>query len=166
MMFDDKSKKQVKKISAMRIAVCAAAILAWTSPVQATSFFAPSGQQSEEQQQQVVLEDIPVEELLRQESGIANTVDAKAETSTPKSLQELQEIPGYSGEADEDSDMPFNIRKEAMKEAALSYGARGGLAARSFEINKQLDSRSSYLDRVFDFRQLLISAPSGFMIES
>jgi defect-in-organelle-trafficking protein DotC len=52
-----------------------------------------------------------------------------------------------------------------MKEAALSYGARGGLAARSFLINKETTGRASYLDKVFDFRQLLIAAPSGFMIE-
>jgi defect-in-organelle-trafficking protein DotC len=61
--------------------------------------------------------------------------------------------------------MPFDIRKESLKEAALSYGARGGLAARSFEINKNIADRATYMDRVYDFRQLLIAAPSGFMIE-
>lgn len=64
-----------------------------------------------------------------------------------------------------DTGLPFNIREGAIKEAALSYGARGGLAARTFEIRKELDSTSSYLDKVFDFTQLLIPAPSGLLIE-
>jgi defect-in-organelle-trafficking protein DotC len=109
---------------------------------------------------------IPVEQLLKEENLSQSTVDAKAENSLPRPLNELQEIPGYVPPRDGDkSEMPLDIRKEAMKEAALSYGARGGLAARSFDINKQTDSRASYLDKVFDFRQLLIAAPSGFMIE-
>ncbi|MGH1403892.1 MAG: type IV secretion system DotC family protein [Alphaproteobacteria bacterium] len=61
--------------------------------------------------------------------------------------------------------LPFDIRKEALKEAAISFGARGGLAKRTYEIRQELDIRSRYLDKVFDFRHLLISAPSGFLIE-
>lgn len=64
-----------------------------------------------------------------------------------------------------DSGLPFNIREGAIKEAALSYGARGGLAARTFEIRKELTATSAYLDKVFDFTQLLIPAPSGLLIE-
>jgi defect-in-organelle-trafficking protein DotC len=64
-----------------------------------------------------------------------------------------------------DTGLPFNIREGAIKEAALSYGARGGLASRTYEIRKELDSTSSYLDKVFDFTQLLIPAPSGLLIE-
>ncbi len=61
--------------------------------------------------------------------------------------------------------MPFNIRQNAIKEAALSYGARGGLAWRTFEIRQELENKSAYLDKVFDFGQLLIAAPSGLLIE-
>ncbi len=61
--------------------------------------------------------------------------------------------------------LPFDIRKEALKEAAISFGARGALAKRTYEIRQELDIRSRYLDKVFDFRHLLISAPSGFLIE-
>lgn len=64
-----------------------------------------------------------------------------------------------------DDELPFDIRAEALKEAAVSFGARGGLAKRTFEIRKELDVRARYLDKVFDFRNLLIAAPSGFMIE-
>lgn len=61
--------------------------------------------------------------------------------------------------------LPYDIRREAIKEAAISYGARGGLAWRTYEITKEMEKRSRYMDRVFDFRRLLIPAPSGLMIE-
>jgi len=113
------------------------------------------------------LEDIAVDELLRQENLTKKEVDARSEIAIPETLIQLQEIEGYKGGKDDDDDkeMPFDIRKEALKEAALSYGARGGLAWRSYEINKQIDDRTTYMDKVYDFRQLLIAAPSGFMIE-
>jgi len=128
------------------------------------SFFSNGGQ-TQNQVQQPVLEDIPVDELLRQENLTKAEVDAASEAAIPKTLAELQEIPGYKPPKDQKSEMPFDIRKESLKEAALSYGARGGLAARSFEINKNIADRATYMDRVYDFRQLLIAAPSGFMIE-
>jgi hypothetical protein len=55
-----------------------------------------------------------------------------------------------------ESGMPIDIRRDAMKEAALSYGARGGLAWRTFEIRDEMETRARYMDKVFDFRQLLI----------
>lgn len=61
--------------------------------------------------------------------------------------------------------MPFDIRQNAIKEAALSFGARGGLAWRTFEVRQELENKSAYLDKVFDFTQLLIAAPSGLLIE-
>ena len=67
--------------------------------------------------------------------------------------------------SDAKSALPVDIRGEAIKEAALSYGARGGLAWRSYQIRSELEHRASYLDKVFDFRQLLIAAPSGLLIE-
>src|SRR5690606_22176136 len=47
--------------------------------------------------------------------------------------------------------MPFDIRNEAMKESALSYGARGGLAWRTYHIRREMETRARYLDKVFDF---------------
>ncbi|HPQ50462.1 MAG TPA: type IV secretory system conjugative DNA transfer family protein [Alphaproteobacteria bacterium] len=94
----------------------------------------------------------------------ATTRNYGVENSIPQPMEALQEIPGYVEKSGEKG-LPVDIRREAMKEAALSYGARGGLAARSYEIRKELDVRASYLDKVFNFRQLLIAAPSGFMIE-
>ncbi len=65
----------------------------------------------------------------------------------------------------DESAMPFEIRNDAMREAAMSYGARGGLAWRTYEIRKEIEARARYLDKVYDFRQLLIPAASGLMIE-
>ncbi|MBI1327288.1 MAG: type IV secretion system protein DotC [Alphaproteobacteria bacterium] len=84
----------------------------------------------------------------------------------PPNLLDLQEIPGWQEKGvSQDEPVPFNIRKEAMKEAALSFGARGGLARRTFEIRAEIERRRNYLDKVYDFRQLLIAAPSGLVIE-
>ena len=83
----------------------------------------------------------------------------------PPTLQEIQEIQGYVEKKSGDTPLPVDIRLEALKEAALSYGARGGLASRSLEIGKELTQRASYLDRVYNFRSLLIAAPSGILIE-
>ncbi len=63
------------------------------------------------------------------------------------------------------SELPFDIRAEAIKEAAISFGARGGLAKRTFKIREELNLRSRYLNKIFDFSQLLIAAPSGLLIE-
>jgi defect-in-organelle-trafficking protein DotC len=82
----------------------------------------------------------------------------------PLSLEELESIKKEEKNSDK-SEMKLDIRKEAIQEAAISYGARGGLAWRTYEIRKELDERARYLDKVYDFRQLLIGAPSGMMIE-
>ena len=130
------------------------------------AFVGQTDQGQQQPQMQPVLEDIPVDEMLRQENMKAPENLADAELEIPKTLQALQEIDGYKGNMDDPkSEMPFDIRKESLKEAALSYGARGGLAARSYEINKNIRQRATFMDKVYDFRQLLISAPSGFMIE-
>lgn len=80
---------------------------------------------------------------------------------------ELEYIFSYEA-VDEDvqnEELPFDIRAEAVKEAAISFGARGGLAKRTYEIRQELDLRKRYLNRVFNFTQLLVSAPSGLLIE-
>jgi len=83
----------------------------------------------------------------------------------PPGLHELQNIPRENFFGEEGGGLPFDIRQEAIKEAALSFGARGGLAMRTYEIREEMEQREPYLDRVFDFSQLLIPAPSGLLIE-
>ncbi len=59
----------------------------------------------------------------------------------------------------------LQIRADAQREAALSYGARGGLAFRTFEIQRRLAEYDASLSGTFDFARLLIAAPSGLLIE-
>lgn len=87
-------------------------------------------------------------------------------------LQRVEKTFGEQGISDfplEDEEaldkVDLDIRRDAQKEAALSFGARGGLAKRNYEIMQGLNGYEDALDRVFDFRQLLIQAPSGLMIE-
>jgi defect-in-organelle-trafficking protein DotC len=59
----------------------------------------------------------------------------------------------------------LQIRSDAMREAARSYGARGGLALRTFEIQRRLAEYDASLSKAFDFSRLLLAAPSGLLIE-
>src|ERR1043166_4977829 len=43
------------------------------------------------------------------------------------------------------------IRIDALKEAAISYGARGGLAWRTFQIQRRLAENEGNVSRVFNF---------------
>ncbi len=52
-------------------------------------------------------------------------------------------------------DIP-NIRLLSIKEAALGYGVRGGLARRSYEVSKTLYDNQVLLDNVFNFNLLLL----------
>ena len=61
--------------------------------------------------------------------------------------------------------MGLQIRADALREAALSYGARGGLASRTFDIQRRLAEYDTSLGKAFDFTRLLIAAPSGLLIE-
>lgn len=84
----------------------------------------------------------------------------------PPSLNELQALePEIKASEGEESAMPLDLRRDAMREAAYSFGARGGLAIRTWQIRTELETRAEYLDKIFDFRQLLIPAQSGMLIE-
>ena len=84
-------------------------------------------------------------------------------------LQERQAVQqpqkGKNNAMDQEQQLALRIRKESMREAALSYGARGGLAWRTHQIMQQLDQNESALDKTFNFRRLLIAAPSNLLIE-
>lgn len=98
-------------------------------------------------------------------SSVARCYDDVLEQEPPPFLFELEALPKLNVIVDEESGLPVDIRLEAMREGALSYGARGGLAYRTWEIRQEMEEKSRYLDKVFDFRQLLIPAPSGLLIE-
>lgn len=48
------------------------------------------------------------------------------------------------------------IRLSSIKEAALGYGVRSGLARRSYEISRVIADNQELLDRIFNFNSLLI----------
>lgn len=107
---------------------------------------------------------LPAQASLRDSATPLEQEDEDPEAAPP-TLKYLQEIEPETDWTKDDKSLPMDIRKEALKEAALSYGARGGLAARTYEIRRELEGRSSYLDKVYNFRELLIAAPSGLLIE-
>ena len=99
--------------------------------------------------------------------GMVYSAPAYAERTPPPTRAELErpvrmDVAFRAGVSE---GLQLDIRFDAMKEAALSYGARGGLAWRTWEIRAELEHTSDYMDKVFDFRQLLIAAPSGLLIE-
>ncbi|MFA5593027.1 MAG: type IV secretion system DotC family protein [Micavibrio sp.] len=96
-------------------------------------------------------------------SHAAKSID---EIEPPRSMGDLKAIrKEKTASRAEAPALPIDIRNDAMRESALSYGARGGLAWRTYQIRQEMETRSRYLDKVFDFRQLLIPAPSGLLIE-
>jgi len=75
----------------------------------------------------------------------------------PPSLEALQAArPGFNPSAG-----LSGPRWEALHEAALSFGARGGLAARGFALNEILRHYESRLDAAYDFQALVVQIGSG-----
>ena len=75
----------------------------------------------------------------------------------PPSLEALQAArPGFNPSAG-----LSGPRGAALHEAALSFGARGGLAARGFALNEILRRHESRLDAAYDFRALVVPVGSG-----
>ncbi len=93
----------------------------------------------------------------------------------PPDLVELQDVneslgggtalSDAAGDLKDQSQAAIDIRRDAQKSAALSYGARGGLAKRNSQIMESMSGYEGTLDSVFNFRALLIRAPSGLLIE-
>lgn len=91
---------------------------------------------------------------------------AKLTMEPPRKMEALQEIEPVNKDREKaENAMPLDIRRDALIEAALSFGARGGLAMRTYEINQELDRQTSFLDKIYNFRSLLVAVPSGLMVE-
>lgn len=70
-----------------------------------------------------------------------------------------------SNSVKEEKDLAIKIRRDSQHDAAMSFGARGGLAWRTKQIMERLDKAKGALDKTYDFRRLLIKAPSNMFIE-
>lgn len=109
------------------------------------------------------------------EKKLAIDAHEDEELSPPEGLQDLQGLgAGLSAMALQDTSddegavkagAALDLRRDAQKEAALSFGARGGLAYRNHEIMERLNGFEATLDSVFNFRALLVKAQSGLLIE-
>ena len=78
-------------------------------------------------------------------------------TEPPPSLEALQAIrPG-----DESGNGLEPGRAEMVRTAGLTYGAQGGLAARSFALNEMLRRYEAQLDSAYDFRTLVLPVGRG-----
>jgi defect in organelle trafficking protein DotC len=92
--------------------------------------------------------------------------EAKAAPPPPEMAQLQEQQDGTAAEKEAAvAAVGLKIRLDALREAAWSYGARGGLAARTFAIQRRIAELDGALSKAFDFRRLLLNAPSGLMIE-
>jgi defect-in-organelle-trafficking protein DotC len=78
-------------------------------------------------------------------------------TQPPPSLEQLQAArPG-----DEKGEGLEPGRADMLRTAALTYGAQGGLAGRSFALNEMLRRHQAELDSAYDFRVLVLPVGAG-----
>lgn len=78
------------------------------------------------------------------------------------SLEEL--VNAVPNEVTSLPDSDDKLRAPAMRDAALAYGAQGGLAATSVEINNELKAQANHLSQTYDFTRLMIKGPNGAMV--
>lgn len=77
--------------------------------------------------------------------------------TTLPSLRDMQEIKSEVPTASEKKESKEDkLRRPALRDAALSYGAKGGLAWASSQINHILESRAGELSRIYDFNRFLL----------
>lgn len=86
---------------------------------------------------------------------------AEKQPAKPKTLAEILDAP--NGTVDPES--KNQPRAEALRDAALSYGMRAGLAYRSWEITQTLNSQASALDTSFAFRVVQIAGPGQTVLD-
>ncbi len=89
----------------------------------------------------------------------------EAPSPPPPSLSDLQGTEDKEDDEPKAESMGLQIRSDALREAGLSLGARGGLAFRTFQIQRRLAEYETSLSKAYDFSRLLIPASSGFLIE-
>jgi defect-in-organelle-trafficking protein DotC len=91
--------------------------------------------------------------------------DADTSISPPPPVLEDLQNQAMDPDAGKTEGMGLQIRADALREAALSYGARGGLSYRTFQIQRRLAEYDHSMGKAFNFSRLLIAAPTGLMIE-
>lgn len=82
------------------------------------------------------------------------------EKRVPTLQEMINAVPAAKGEEEGDD----KLRRPAMKEAALAYGARGGLAWTSREIDRDLQGRARDLTQIYDFGRLMVRGPDDSLV--
>ena len=77
------------------------------------------------------------------------------EEQPPISLEEAINLESGAVFAGKDNGLPIDIRRDALREGAISFGARAGLARRTYEIRFELEKRARFMDKVYNFRRPL-----------
>jgi defect-in-organelle-trafficking protein DotC len=83
---------------------------------------------------------------------LAGGVASAAAPQEPMGLREILKVEPRSP----DSLKIPQIRYNAIRETAVTYGAQAGLARRSFEIQAKLEKQASSLDAIYNFLPLMI----------
>jgi defect-in-organelle-trafficking protein DotC len=68
----------------------------------------------------------------------------------------MQDVKPENSGSDKKDSKEDKLRRPALRDAALSYGAKGGLAWASRQINRILESRAGELSRIYDFNRFII----------
>lgn len=92
-------------------------------------------------------------------SGYTNTRLNNNDGKLP-SLEEMQNLKPTEAPS-KDATNEDRLRAPALRDAALSYGARGGLAWASRQINSMLEAKANELSRVYDFNRMIIRENGG-----
>ena len=79
----------------------------------------------------------------------------------PSLEQVINQAPSRKAETVSTED---RLRGGAMRDGALSYGARAGLAWESRAINRMLQDKSAEIARTYDFNRAMIKGPGNAMI--
>lgn len=89
--------------------------------------------------------------------GCASTPKPADPADKKEEIHSLKELKGLAkGKYKAAQNRMNGIRIDALKETALAVGAQGGLAEASLKINEMLTQNATYLDKVYDFNQLIM----------
>lgn len=102
----------------------------------------------------------PVSQTVNVNPGYAPGQLTHKKTKLP-SLQEMEDVQPIATPNTKDASKEDRLRTPALRDAALAYGARGGLAWASQQINVMLEDRAGELTRIYDFNRLIIREPGG-----
>lgn len=101
----------------------------------------------------------PSEASVNPDYASGRIVTHMAEVPTLADLQEVKAAANQEASSPED-----RLRSPALRDAALTYGAQGGLAWGSRRIDEDLQVKAANLTRTYQFNRFLIKGPGGVTV--